>query len=142
MNWQKRHYDKKCKAAQLAPGDLVLLQKDAVVGRPKLQDRWSEELYQVMDCKVDDMPVYVITSTRTGNEKVVHRNKLLVVQLANDLSESQVIGNEQPLQPQLVVEGLLKGNELHLELPAGGAGTELEVRDTSASASTLRGGAT
>ncbi len=73
MNWQKRHYDKKCKAAQLAPGDLVLLKKDVVIGRPKLQDRWSKELYQVMDCKADDMPVYVVTSTKTGNEKVVHK---------------------------------------------------------------------
>ncbi len=94
MDQQKRHYDKKCKAAQLALGNLVLLKKDAVVGRPKLQDRWSKELYQVMDCKADDMPVYIITSTRTGNEKVVHRNKLLIVQLIDDLSESQVIGNE------------------------------------------------
>ena len=94
INQQKRHYDKKCKAAQLAPGDLVLLKKDAVVRRPKLQDRWSEELYQVMDCKADDMPVYVITSTKTGNEKVVHRNKLLVVQLVGKLKKNQVPGNE------------------------------------------------
>ena len=94
MEWQKRHYDRKCKAAQLAPGDLVLLKKDAVVGRLKLQDRWSKELYQVMDCKADDMPVYIISSTRTGNKKVVHRNKLLVVQLRDGWSESQVIGNE------------------------------------------------
>ena len=72
----------------------MLLKKDAVVGRPKLQDRWSKELYQVMDCKADDTLVYIITSTRTGNEKVVHRNKLLVVQLADDPSESQVIGSE------------------------------------------------
>ena len=70
MNWQKRHYNKKCKAGQLALGDLVLLKKDAVIGRPKLQDRWSEEFYQVMDCKADDMPVYVVTSTKTGNEKL------------------------------------------------------------------------
>ena len=88
MQWQKRHYDKKCKAAQLAPGDLVLLKKDAVVGRPKLQDQWSKELYQVIDCKADDMPVYIITSTKTRNEKVGHRNKLLVVQLVDSLSEN------------------------------------------------------
>ncbi len=89
MEWQKRHYDRKCKAAQLAPGNLVLLKKDAVVGRPKLQDRWSEELYQVMDCKADNTLVYVITSTKTGNEKVVHWNMLLVVQLMDSPSESQ-----------------------------------------------------
>ncbi len=82
MNWQKRHYDKKCKAAQLALGDLVLLKKDMVIGRPKLQDRWSKELYQVIDRKADNTPVYIVTSTKTGNEKVVHRNKLLVIQLA------------------------------------------------------------
>ncbi len=94
MDWQKRHNDKKCKAAQLAPGNLVLLKKDAVIGRPKLQDRWSEELYQVMDHKADDTPVYIVTSTKTGNEKVVHRNKLLVIQLVDKLKENQVPGNE------------------------------------------------
>ena len=94
MEWQKRHYNRKCKAVQLAPGDLVLLKKDTVVGRLKLQDRWSKELYQVMGCKADNMPVYVITSTKTGNKKVVHRNKLLVVQLMDGLSESQVTRNK------------------------------------------------
>ena len=94
MNWQKRHYDRKCKAAQLAPGDLVLLKKDAVIGRQKLQDRWSKELYQVIDCKADNMLVYIVTSTKTGNEKVVHRNKLLVIQLVGKPKENQVPGNE------------------------------------------------
>ncbi len=95
-----------------------------------------------MDCKVDNMPVYVITSTKTGNEKVVHRNKLLVLQLAGKPKENQVPENEWPLQPQLIVEeAVLKGNEPPLELPTGGVGTKLEVRDSSASMSTLKEGA-
>ncbi len=96
-----------------------------------------------MDYKADDTPVYVITSTKTRNEKVVYQNKLLVVQLMDSLSESQVTGKEQLLQPQLLVEdGMPNGSEPHLEQPTGEVGTELEVRDLPTSVSTPKEGAT
>ena len=132
MECQKCNCDQKCRAAQL--GDLVLLKKDAVIGRPKLQDCWHDELCEVMAGKADDTPVCVITSTKSGNEIVVHRNKLLVVQLTEDTVEETDPGKPDSPQSQPSGEEGKPEEAQHALRPSKGkVGTRLGVRDSPAS---------
>ena len=75
---QKRLYDKNTGAAQLKPGDVVLLRTDAFVGKRKIKDKWGDTPYTVEGQVADDIPVYKIRSD-TGSMKTVHRNRLLYI---------------------------------------------------------------
>ena len=80
---QKRYYDKRTCTTQLKPGDTVLLKVDKVIGRRKLQDRWSDEHYTVERALSPDSPLYRIIDDR-DNVKIVHRNKMLCIATANN----------------------------------------------------------
>ena len=80
---QARHkglYDRKCRAATLEIGDLVLVKQTAWKGRHKIQDHWEEEEYQVVDQPTPGVPVYVVKSIAGGMPRVLHRNLLLPLQ--------------------------------------------------------------
>ena len=80
---QARHkglYDRKCRGATLGIGDLVLVKQTAWKGRHKIQDRWEEEEYQVVDQPTPGVPVYVVKSIAGGRPRVLHRNLLLPLQ--------------------------------------------------------------
>ena len=65
----------------LAPGDRVLVRIVGLKGMQKLADRWSAEVYVVVDQPHEDIPVYrVKQETRRGGFKTLHRNLLLPVQ--------------------------------------------------------------
>ena len=80
---QARHkglYDRKCRGATLDVGDLVLVKQTARKGRHKIQDRWEEDEYQVVDQPKPGIPVYVVKSIAGGRPRVLHRNLLLPLQ--------------------------------------------------------------
>ena len=80
---QARHkglYDRKCRGAILDVGDLVLVKQTAWKGRHKIQDRWEEDEYQVVDQPTPGIPVYVVKSIAGGRPRVLHRNLLLPLQ--------------------------------------------------------------
>ena len=62
--------------ATLDVGDLVLVKQTAWKGRHKIQDRWEEDEYQVVDQPTPGIPVYVVKSIAGGRPRVLHRNLL------------------------------------------------------------------
>ena len=59
-------------------GDKVLLKCTAFKGKHKIQDRWENAIYEVIEQPLGKVPFFKIHSTE-GDEKmkVVHRNLLL-----------------------------------------------------------------
>ena len=74
----KQHYDCKVRCTQLQVGDKVLLKCNAFKGKHKIQDRWENTIYEVIEQPLGKIPVFKIKSME-GNDKmkVVHRNLLL-----------------------------------------------------------------
>ena len=59
-------------------GDKVLLKHTAFKGKHKIQDRWENTIYKVIEQPLGKMPVFKIKSTEGDNKmKVVHWNLLL-----------------------------------------------------------------
>ena len=80
---QARHrglYNLRCRGATLSVGDLVLVKQTAWKGRHKIQDRWEDREYQVVDQPTPGIPVYTVKSLAGGQAKVLHRNLLLPLQ--------------------------------------------------------------
>ena len=80
---QARHrglYNLRCRGATLSVGDLVLVKQTAWKGRHKIQDRWEDREYQVVDQPTPGIPVYTVKSLVGGQTKVLHRNLLLPLQ--------------------------------------------------------------
>ena len=70
-------YDQKCRCAELKVGDLVLVKQTTWKGRHKIQDRWEDEEYQVVDQPTPGVPVYAVKSIAGGRPRVLHKNLLL-----------------------------------------------------------------
>ena len=77
-NKQKEYFDTKANACKLQIGDEVLVKKLALEGKKKLEDRFEEKTYTVIEKPNEDIPVYKVKST-SGNVKTLHRNHLLPV---------------------------------------------------------------
>ena len=73
----KRSYDKKTRGQALQKNDLVLVKVVAWTSRHKIQNKWEEDEYYVVDHPQTDIPVYRVKNIATGKEKVLHRNLLL-----------------------------------------------------------------
>ena len=90
---QKRYYDRKIKCSQLKPGDLVLVRQKAFKGKHKIQDKWENTPYQVIQQVDPKLPVFRVESTGdTKRVRVLHRNMLfpLLTQEKNqDLSSNE-----------------------------------------------------
>ena len=81
---RKLYYDRKVRGATLEPGDRVLV-KEVAFDRPhKIQDKWSQEIYEVQSRTQPDMPVYRIRPIDGGRERTLHRNLLFPVQIVRD----------------------------------------------------------
>jgi len=81
MKEQKRHaelYNRRVKGLLIEKGDQVLLANKTERGKKKVADRWESTVYTVVDCK-PDTHTYRIRNPATGQEKVVHRNLLMLV---------------------------------------------------------------
>ena len=54
----KGHFDKKVCCTKLGPGDLVLVRQKAFLGKHKIQDRWENEPYTVLEQVRPDAPIF------------------------------------------------------------------------------------
>ena len=80
---QARHrglYNLRCRGATLSVGDIVLVKQTAWKGRHKIQDKWEDREYQVVDQPTPGIPVYTVKCLTGGQTKVLHRNLLLPLQ--------------------------------------------------------------
>ena len=59
---QKWYYDRKIGAVNLKSGDLVLVKVDAWKGKRKMEDRWDEETWEVVQQIAADVPSYEVTN--------------------------------------------------------------------------------
>ena len=75
---QKKRYDRRVTAAKLHPGDLVLVRVTTPIGKSKIRDRWSPEIYRVVAQPYPHLPVYEVSPVSGAHpSRVVHRNLLL-----------------------------------------------------------------
>ena len=74
---QKWYYDRKIGAVNLKPGDLVLVKADAWKGKRKIEDRWEEDIWEVVCQITADIPSYKVTNQHRWSQ-VLHQNWLLV----------------------------------------------------------------
>ena len=73
-------YDQKCRGAELKVGDLVLVKQTAWKGRHKIQDRWEDKEYEVVDQPTPGVPAYAVKSIAGGRPRFLYRNLLLPLQ--------------------------------------------------------------
>ncbi|XP_060585420.1 myb-like protein X [Ruditapes philippinarum] len=73
---QKEQYDIKAKAARINIGDTVLVKILRYEGKHKIADKFEEEVYEVIDQPIPDVPVFKLRSIKSKKEKTLHRNHL------------------------------------------------------------------
>ena len=69
MSKQKHSYDRKAKAAKISVGNRVLLKKLAFTGKHKIEDKFEEDLYLVIDQPRSAIPVFVVRSIESDKQK-------------------------------------------------------------------------
>ena len=57
---QQKHYNSKVRGGTISVGDTVLVKHLAFDGRHKLQDKWEEEAYDVLDQPDAEIPVFSV----------------------------------------------------------------------------------
>ena len=57
---QKQRYDQKASTVKLNKGDVVLMKNNHFVGKRKLKDPWSDQVYTVCTQVDMDVPMYII----------------------------------------------------------------------------------
>ena len=78
-------------------GEKVLLKHPAFKGKHKIQNRWENTIYQVIEQPLGKLPVFKIKSMEGDNKmKVVHQNLLLLLlsdpsDLTNELDSKSVV---------------------------------------------------
>ncbi|XP_053373989.1 uncharacterized protein LOC128546734 [Mercenaria mercenaria] len=86
---QKKQYDKKATASRISVGDKVLIKILAFDGKHKIADKFEEEVYEVVEQPRLEIPVFRLRS-KSGIEKVLHRNHLLPIQTTDSESEEEI----------------------------------------------------
>ncbi|KAI4875043.1 hypothetical protein NFI96_001343 [Prochilodus magdalenae] len=74
---QKALYDRRVKGLTISVGDRVLLVNKSGRGKQKVADKWESTVYTVVE-QNPTTHTYRIQNTVTGQEKVVHRNLLML----------------------------------------------------------------
>ena len=92
----KRNYDCLIQGSALEPGDLVLVRQKAFKGKHKIQDRWENTPYYVIEKVKDDVPVYKIQKEGECKTKTLHRNLLFPLMLKYE----DVYGDNDPSRDQ------------------------------------------
>ncbi|KAG1939020.1 interleukin-1 receptor accessory protein-like 1-A [Pimephales promelas] len=73
----KSRFDQRVKPASLDVGDRVLVRNVRIRGKHKLEDKWEQEVYVVVD-RAGDLPVYVVRpENKGGPNRTLHRDLLL-----------------------------------------------------------------
>ena len=74
---RKNIMNKKVKCSQLKLGDLVLVWQKAFKGKHKIQDKWENTPYKVVEQKDPNLPMFHVENTGDPNKtRVLHRNML------------------------------------------------------------------
>ena len=76
---QKSHYDLKAKAVTLSIGDRVLVKVLAFEGKHKIQDRFENDMYTVIEQPNEHIPVYKVKAETSGAIRTLHRNHLFPI---------------------------------------------------------------
>ena len=93
---QKRYYDKKIKCSQLKTGDLVLVCQKGFKGKHKIQDKWENTPYKVVEQKDPNLPVFLVENTENPTRsRVLHRNMLFPL-LTQNLDQTQTSEDTVP----------------------------------------------
>ena len=94
---QKDRYDRRIRGAVLELGDRVLLRNVGLQGTHKIADKWSQDVYVVVEQPNSDIPVYEVRpETGSGRARVLHRNLLLPIPCLP--LESQAVPQPKPRQ--------------------------------------------
>ena len=80
----KNYHDRKIRGAALSPGDRVLVKEVAFDGPHKIKDKWSMDIFVIVDRPNETIPVYRIRPENGGKTRTLHRNLLLPVQILRD----------------------------------------------------------
>ncbi|KAL7862550.1 hypothetical protein SRHO_G00139910 [Serrasalmus rhombeus] len=75
---QEQNYNRRVKGSQITVGDRVLVANKRERGKRKTADRWESTVYTVVSVN-GSTHTYRIRSPVTGQERVVHRNLLMLV---------------------------------------------------------------
>ena len=77
-NKAKKYYDRKVRCSKLEPGDLVLVKRFGFKGKHKIQDRWENQIYEVLEfCHSSPLVFRIRKEDGTGKIRILHRNLLL-----------------------------------------------------------------
>ena len=74
----KKYYDRRVRCSKLEPGDLVLVKKFGFRGKHKIEDRWENQIYEVLEsCYNSPLVFRIRREDDTGGIRTLHRNHLL-----------------------------------------------------------------
>ena len=94
---QKDRYDRRIRGAVLELGDRVLLRNVGLQGTHKTADKWSQDVYVVVEQPNSDIPVYEVKpEIGSGRARILHRNLLLPIPCLP--LESQAVPQPKPRQ--------------------------------------------
>ena len=94
---QKDRYDRRIRGAVLELGDRVLLRNVGLQGTHKIADKWSQDVYVVVEQPNSDIPVYEVKpEIGSGRARILHRNLLLPIPCLP--LESQAVPQPKPRQ--------------------------------------------
>ena len=89
----KKYYDRRVRCSKLEPGDLVLVKKFGFRGKHKIQDRWENHVYEVLEsCHSSPLVFRIKREDGEGGIRILHRNLLLPF-------KSRILDEELPPQP-------------------------------------------
>lgn len=123
----KKYYDRKVRGATLVPGDQVLVRECSFDKPHKLHDKWSQDLFEVLEQTSNGVPVYRVRNVNGGGRtRTLHRNLLLPVQSIRDpSSESAPVPTmskspKHETQPQVVSDAQsippTEGDDSHADI--------------------------
>ena len=73
----KRNYENNIRWSQLSKDDIVQVKRETFQGKHKIQDRWKNKPYVVMEKSYDDLPLYKVKPCQEdGKERAIHSNEL------------------------------------------------------------------
>lgn len=120
-------YNRKVKGSRIEIGDRVLLANRKERGKKKLADQWESTIYTVVDMNIE-MHTYRIRNTVSGQEKVIHRNLLM---LANFLPVEDSSEMSDPASSVPVSESSAPGTDKHENETLCGASESLGTESGS-----------
>ena len=81
-------------------GDLVLVKRVAWKGRYKIQNKWEQSEYVIVDQPNKNVPVYKVKSLEDGKERILHRNMLLPLVIKFFPEQESDHDSEQEEEPE------------------------------------------